>query len=119
MKQRDGFVAGVLGVVAGLLIVVIFQLQGAPGAAGQTAAATSPAWLMATSTTQGAAVVFLFDIDQKRLGTYVMKGPETLELVGTRTITQEFSAREYGRGMRPSYDEIKKTIDRAGSVPKK
>jgi len=27
--------------------------------------------------------------------------------------------REYGRGMRPSYDEIKKTIDRAGSVPKK
>lgn len=112
MKQRDGIVVGLLGVVAGLLIVVIFQLQGAPGAAGQTAAATGPGWLMATTTSQGVGVVFLFDIEQKRLGTYVMKGPESLELVGTRTINQEFGVRELGR-MKPSYEEIKKMIERA------
>lgn len=118
MKQRDGIVVGLLGIVAGLLIVVLFQLQGAPGAAGQSAAATSPGWLMATSTSQGVGVVFLFDIEQKRLGTYVMKGPESLELIGTRTITQEFSVIEFGNRMKPSYEEIKKAIGRAGGAKK-
>ncbi len=115
MKQKDGMIVALLGVIAGLLIVLVFQLQSTPNAVGQTAAAKADKWAMATSVSTNAAVCFLFDAESMRLGAYtVMSGGNQFELVGVRQVTSEFSVQQFGKGVRPTVKQIKDEIDKEG-----
>ena len=99
MKQKDGMIVALLGVIAGLLIVLVFQFQSAPNAVGQTAAAKSDNYLMATSLAQSTPVCFIYKCDVDKLAVYQVLG-ESLKLLAVRGFcTLDWSVKEYGKNI--------------------
>ena len=109
MNRKDGFIVGLLGIIAGLLIVVTFQLSTAPGAQGQTQSSSGNI-IMGTSVSTNNAVCFLYDTSQSRLAVYAMSGT-SVKLMAVRTTTTDFSVRYYGRTT-PTEKELKKAMSK-------
>jgi len=112
MEKRQLLVVGLLGVVCGLLMVLVVQSALVPVAVGQGASTSgaSSEWLMGVTTTSGGkAACFLFNTKDVKLGLYTSTGT-TFNLSGIRLCTHDFQLVQYGRGMRPTVDDIKKLL---------
>ena len=113
MKSKDGLIIGLLGIVAGLLLVLIFQVQSSPDAVGQTAAAKEGKILLATGTSGGGSgcSCWIYDTESQKLAVYILKGTQLSGLAGVRLCSYDFNLNEYPR-QRPSIEDVKKIKSR-------
>lgn len=117
MKAKDSLIVVLLGVVATLLLVLVFQVQSSPKAQGQAAASSGVGagrFIMATSTSGTTPVCFIYDCDKQRLATYTVGGSGGLLRLGAvRTCKLDFKVLEYGRSV-PAYRKMESEIKKRG-----
>ena len=109
MKNKDGFIIGLLGIVAGLLLVLIFQVKSTPVSQGQATASKAGDILMATAQTGGGSgcTCWIYDTKTQKLAVYMMKGTQLSGLAGVRLCSYDFNLNEFPK-QRPSIEQVKK-----------
>jgi hypothetical protein len=108
MKRKDGMVIALLGIIAALLFVLTFQVQSAPDAQGQTAAASSGKVMMATGPLGGSGCsCWIYDLETKRVVVYTLTG-RSLAFAGARLCTYDLMCDQYPtRGVKPTPSDIR------------
>lgn len=107
MKNKTNLIIGLLGLIAGLLIVLTFQTTSTPDALGQTSStsANGPI-LMATSTYAGnGCACWIYDSANKKLVVYGVKSTNLSGLIGARACMYDFQLNEYPR-QKPGVMEV-------------
>ena len=109
--KNEGLLIGLLGVVAGLLVVMTIQLHSVPAARGQAAPGGDSGWLMATGDLAGSgSCCWLFNTKDMKMGLYTTRG-SSLSVSAIRSCVYDFQLKQYGKGQKPSVEQMQKTVE--------